>query len=107
MTYRGRSKTSMVKIEANTIVKEDGDTGVEISASLDGHGLQIASETLAAIQGLMSNLKDADRGLHAAVIGALAGDLSILTGEESEKDYEKEMAELTSRHSMIGKGGLN
>ena len=98
----------MVKVTADTIVKKDGQRGVDVQATLEGNGIQIASESLAAIQGIMMNLRDADMALHVATVRALLEEPDILLGEEpnAEKNYEKEMADLTSR-SVIGKGGLS
>ena len=98
----------MIEVKANTIKKENGERGVDVQATLEGHGLQIESESLAAIQGIMANLKDADKMLHTAVIRALVDEPEILLGDISDMDtaFEKHMADLTSR-SIIGEGDLN
>lgn len=95
----------MVEVTAKTVTKEDGVKGVAVQANLEGNGIEIASESLAAIQGIMKNLKDTDPVLHTVVLRALADVPDILLCKET-KNYEMEMAHLMDK-CVVGKGELN
>lgn len=79
----------MVKVEANSTMKGE-DRGTELTVEMEGSGIQISNEILSIIQGLMSDLKEHDRFLHAMCLQAIADNPRILLGKKDEDEELRE-----------------
>lgn len=99
----------MIEIKAEAKATDNEVMGVETSVEVKGYGEDIVSEAIAAIKGLMINLKGTDEKLHMMVLLIIANDPSILKGKEDEDEEEahkSELADLMSK-AIIREGELN
>lgn len=99
----------MIEIKAEAKAAEGEVTGVETSVEVKGYGEDIVSEAIAAIKGLIINLKGTDEKLHMMVLLIIANDSSILRGDEDESEDSKEALALSKLMSkaIIREGELN
>lgn len=74
----------MVKIKAQS----DGDE-THVSVSVEGTGEDILNESLAAIEGLMGNLKEQSVILHSMALKVMSDDPKILLGKTTGESGAK------------------
>lgn len=90
----------MVKVEAMV-----NDDHTDVTVSMEGLAIEIANETLSAIQALMSDLKKNGKMIHLLVVKEIADDPSILLGEDYESDKAKDFERLVATTKF--REGLN
>ena len=96
----------MIEIKAETVVK-NGDKGVSVTARTEGTGEEVVNETLTIIESLMRNLKKETPALYLIALQAIADNPWILSGDESNEEYEAKMELAKAMSRGILKGGLN
>lgn len=90
----------MVKVES--VVNGDH---TDVSVSMEGIAIEIANETVSAIEALMSDLKKNGAMIHLLVVKAIADDPTILLGEDAELDKASEFERLIATAKF--REGLN
>lgn len=78
----------MVEVKSKA---DNGKGGCVTSISIEGYGREILEEALAAVQCIMSGLRDQSVELHMLALQAIAENPVILLGDNAEeKEYKRD-----------------